>query len=231
MPTPAAIMEMSAALMNDTARVTYTDTAILPYLNIALDDLQEMFEHNNIPSTNEVSAILTPVTSGTTVISQTSTPSLPANLIEIQRLWERSTGVVPWVPMTREEFLPLSLEDQNITQFLIWAWVNEEIRLISATASIDLRIDYIKSIFATPIDITQISTNITTINIKQYLGYHTAALCSMFIGENETRAAVLESQAGVALDRELGIPIKGRQAITTRRQPFMGSYRRRGYTG
>jgi hypothetical protein len=51
----------------------------------------------------------------------------------------------------------------------------------------------------------------------------------MFIGENETRAGSLEMLATQALDRELGIPIKGRQAIVTRRQPFMGSYKGRGY--
>jgi len=222
---------MTASLMNDTSQVSYTDSAILPYLNIALDDLQEIFQHNNIPVTNEVTGTLTPITAGVTVVSFTTTPALPANLIEIQQLYERATGVTPWIPMTRREFLPLTREDQNITQFLIWAWVNQEIRLIESTASNDLKIDYIKSIFATPIDIADIATNLDIINVQQYLGYATAALCSMFIGENEMRASVLDSKATQALDRELGIPIKGRQAITTRRRPFMGRYRRRGYIG
>lgn len=229
MPTPSAIMDMSAALMNDVAQETYTDAAMLPYLNIAFDDLQEIFEENNIPVTNEVSAILTPVTAGTTVISFTSSPALPSNLIEIQQLYERSTGIIPWIPMRREEFLPLSLEDQSLTQFLIWAWVDQEIRLIEATASIDLKIDYIKSIFATPILIADVAVDLPIINVKQYLGYATAALCALYIQENETRAGFLENKAIQALDRELNIPIKGRQSITTRRQPFMGSYRRRGY--
>ena len=229
MPTPSAIMAMSAALMNDTGRVTYTDAAILPYLNIALDDLQEIFEHNNIPVTNQVSSVLTPLTAGTTVVSFTSSPALPSDLIEIQQLWERTTGIIPWIPMNKKEFLPLDREDQNITQFLIWAWIDQEIRLIEATASIDLKIDYIKNIFSTPIAIADVGVNLPIINIKQYLGYHTASLCSQFIGENETRAVTLENKATEALDRELGIPIKGRQAITTRRLPFMGSYRRRGY--
>lgn len=215
--------------MNDTARVSYTDTAILPYLNIALKELEEIFQHNNIPITNEVSGTLTPLTAGTTVVSFTSTPALPSNLIEIQQLWERTTGVTPWIPMDKVEFLPLSREDQNLTQFLIWAWVDEEIRLIEATGSIDLKINYIKSIFSIPIDIADIGTNLPVINIELYIEYHTAALCAEFIGENKTRADALEGKAIMALDRELGIPIKGRQSITTRRRPFMAAYRKRGY--
>ncbi len=221
---------MSASLLNDTAQLVYTDAAVLPYLNMALDDLQEEFELNNIPITNEVSGILTPITAGVTVVSFTSSPvALPSDLIEIQQLYERSTGIIPWIPMRKVEFLPLGREDQNITQFLIWAWVDQEIRLIEATASIDLKMDYIKNIFSTPITIGNVGVNITVLNIKQYLGYHTAALCAEFIGENKTRADALEIKAQQALERELGIPIKGGQAITTKRQPFMGSYRRRGY--
>lgn len=222
-------MDGAAALMNDTAQNTYTDVVQLPYLNIALNVLQEEFELNNIPVTNEVSAILTPLTSGTTVVSFTSSPALPSNLIEIQQLYERTTGIIPWIPMGRVEFLPLGREDQNISQFLVWAWVDQEIRLIESTASNDLKMDYIKSIFETPIVIGNVGVNITVINIQSYLEFKTAALCSMFIGENETRAASLEGKAIDALDRVLGVSTKGRQAITTRRQPFMGSYRRRGY--
>ena len=228
MPKPNAIIDDVAALLNDVAQSIYTDVAVLPYLNIALNDLQEQLELNNVPITNEVSSTLA-LTSGDTVVSFTSSPALPSNLIEIQQLWERTSGVIPWNPMTRKEFLPRSREDQQISQFLIWSWIDEEIRLIESTADIDLKIDYIKSIFATPILIGAIGTNLPIINVQQYLAYHTAALCARFIQENETRATSLESMAVNALDVELGIPTKGRQAITTRRRPFMGNYRRRGY--
>ena len=228
MPTPSAIMDGAAALMNDTSQVVYTDAVQLPYLNIALNVLQEEFELANVPVTNDVSAVLA-LTAGDTVVSFTSSPALPSNLIEIQRLWERTSGVIPWVPMTRKEFLPRSREDQNLTQFLIWSWIDQEIRLIESTADIDLKIDYIKSIFGTPIAIGNIAVDLPIINSLSYLEFKTAALCSMFIGENETRAASLEAKATDALDRALGIPTKGRQSITTRRLPFMGSYRRRGY--
>ena len=222
-------MNMSAALMNDTNRVTYTNAVQLPYLDMALRDLEEIFQLHNIPVTNATSATLTPLVAGTTVVSFTSSPALPSDLVEIQQLYERTTGVEPWIPMSKREFLPLELEAQDITQFLIWAWVNQEIRLIASTASNDLKMDYIASIFVTPVDIADIDIDIAIVNIHQYLGYHVAALCSRYIGSNESRAAMLEGQANEALERELGIPIKGKQSITTRRRPFMGSYRRSGF--
>ena len=228
MPKPNEIIDMAASLMNDTAQTVYTDAAVLPYLNMALDDLQETFEQNNIPVTNQVSTAIT-LPAGTTILGYGTTPALPADLIEIQYAYERTSGVIPWIPMSRKEFIPKQHEDQSITQFLWWSWVDQEMHFIAATSDIDIKLDYIQKIFNTPIAIADIAVDIPIPNVKQSLGYATAALCSMFVGENETRAQYLEGLAQRALDRELGIPIKGRQAITTRRQPFMGSYRRRGY--
>ena len=50
----------------------------------------------------------------------------------------------------------------------------------------------------------------------------------MFIGENETRAMVLDAQAERAMDRLLGINNKGRQQIMTRHRPFRASWKARG---
>lgn len=226
MPKPSEIVSSVASLMNDTAQTLYTNAAVLPYLNLALDDLQEIFQHNNVPVTNEESSIIT-VPAGIDTIGFGTTPALPSDLVEIQNLWERSSGVIPFIPMTRREFIPRSHEDQSITQFLWYAWRDQEIKVIAATAANDIKIDYIQNIFNTPIAIGDIDVNLPIVNVKQYLNYATASLCAMFIAENETRSNHLDALATRALDRELGIPTKGRQSITTRRQPFMASYRRR----
>lgn len=227
MPTPAEIIDMVASLQNDTAQSVYNDAACLPYLNMALDALQEEFELNNVPVTNEKSAVLT-VPALTTVIGFTTIPALPSDLIEIQQLWESPTGQETWIPVDKREFIPQYLTAPPISQFLIWAWMNQEIRLPQANAINDLKIDYIKKLFNTPLSIADINVDLEIINSKQYLGYKTAALCSMFIGENETRAAALNGEAGAALDRTIGISTKGRQAITTRRRPFRAGYKRQG---
>ena len=43
MPKPSEIIDMVASLQNDTAQSDYTDAAVLPYMNMALRDLQEKF--------------------------------------------------------------------------------------------------------------------------------------------------------------------------------------------
>lgn len=230
MPTPAEIINMAASLQNDTAQTIYTDEACLPYLNMALDELQEIMEENNIPVTNEVSAVIN-VPVGTTVIGFATAPALPAGLIEIQQVWESNDGGDTWLPMTRKEFIPHNIEELELSSFGLFAWIDNEIHVPPATQIIALKLDYIKSIFDTPIQLDDVDVDLGVRfkNIKNYLGYATATLCSMFIGENETRAAALNTKASEALERTLNIPTKGRQMIAIRRRPFRASYKSRGW--
>jgi hypothetical protein len=230
MPTPADIIDAVASLQNDTAQSVYTDAACMPYLNIALRELQEIYELNNVPVTNHTSGAFT-IPAGTPAIAIAgTTPTYPTDLIEIQQLWESDEGQNQWTPMERKEFLPHYLEGgAAINQFIVWAWIDNEIRLIPATVTLDIKIDYIKSIFPT---VTATNMNIELglkfNNIISYLSFKTAALCSMFIGENETRAAALDNEASNAVTRALGIATKGRQAIASRRRPFRAAYKMRG---
>jgi hypothetical protein len=107
--------------------------------------------------------------------------------------------------------------------------VDNSIKLIPADSDLDLKLDYIKSIFSA-ITIATVKTELGAkfTNVMSYLGFKTAALCSMFIGENETRAAALDNEAADAINRSLGIVTKGRQAIASRRRPFRAAYKMRG---
>jgi len=228
MPTPAEVMDMSASLMNDTAQSVYTDAAQLPYLNMALRELQENFELNNIPVTNDTSALLNVPLNTSRIAFTGTTPVLPSDLIEIQQIWESPEGENLFIPMTRKEFLPHDLENTTINQLLVWAWIEQEIKLIVANVDIDIKLDYVKSLFTT-ILIGAIATDLPVLNSLSYLGYKTAALCSQFIGENPTRAGELNGLAMLALDRTMGISTKSRQAVTTRKRPFRAAYKSRGF--
>lgn len=228
MPTPAEILSMSASLQNDTAQTVYTNAAMLPYLNMALRDLQELFELYNIPVTNATSAVINCPT-GTTTISFGGSPTLPGDLIEIQQLWESNEGANQWTPLTKKEFLPHYLEGAPTNMFIVWAWIGNQIKFLPSNQDRDIKIDYITSLFGT-ILIGSINTElgVKLKNIFSYLGYRTAALCSMFIGENPERASALSSQADSALSKSLGISIKGGQAIGVRRRPYRQNYKQRG---
>lgn len=231
--TAAQVMNRAASLMNDTAKTTYTFTAQLPYLNMAFDELQEYFEWNNIPITNQTTSPAINIPIGTIVINPVhgwppnDAPNYPHDLVEIQRLWERLAGSTdPFLPMTRREFLPHMLDDIQVDSLTFWIWQDQRIKFVAAQTAREVKIDYIKTLFISELEA---SSSIGVINARSFLYYRTAALCSQFIGENKTRADDLNNFAIMALDRVMGISTKGRQAITTRRRPFMANYRMRGY--
>lgn len=227
-------MDKAASLMNDTAKTQYTYVAQLPYLNMAFDELQESFELNNIPVTNQTTSPIIVVPIGTLMIGPvdgigaTGPPNYPVDLVEIQGVYERLTGSNdPFVPVHQREFLPHALDNLPAEALQYWIFQDQRIKFVGALTSRDVVIDYIKAIF--PNDIT-VSTVIGVINARSFLYYRTAALCSQFIGENKTRADDLNTMAMLALDRVTGIGVKGKQSIMTRRKPFMGAYKRRSFT-
>ena len=229
MPKPSDIITVVSVLMNDFAQSQYTNTACLPFLNLALDELQELYELNGLPVTNETSSAPITIPAGVDRLGFDTTPALPSDLIEIQEIWESTTGLNRWTPMIKKEFLPNYLKDgTTISQFLVWDLEKGRVKLVASNTVNDLKIDYICSIFNTPIQIKDINVNLPFTNIKTYLEYKTGALCAMFIAENESRAVALDSLAGTALSRALGIPIKGMQSVTVRRRPFRYSYKARG---
>jgi hypothetical protein len=233
MSTPREIISMVSSLMNDTAQTVYTEVAVLPYLNMALNDLQETFEQHNVPTTNEVSDVIT-IPSGTNTVAfrtypgLVEDPTIPSNLIEIKQVWESPTGTESWTPLIHKEFLPPRLQNVETSKFLYWAWDGKEIELYPANQDIDIKIDYVKSIFE-PVTEATLQTDLAVKNIKSYLGYRTASLCAMYIGENSERAAALAADAEVSLQRTLGISAKGRQSINTRRKPFRAGWKRGAY--
>ncbi len=218
--TAAEPLDMAASLLNDTAKTSFTYAAMIPYLNMALRELQELFEENNIPSTNEISAVLS-VPAGTTVIAVGGTPALPADLIEPQWVGERSSGSSDtFVKMDPLDFLPTY--PTTVTWFRNYSWRENTIIVPAANGIREIQIRYIKSLFTT---ITASTDTITVTNGTSFLGYRTGGLCAQFIGENETRANELNADAVLALARTLNIGTKGRQGMAVRRRPFMSSSR------
>jgi hypothetical protein len=231
--TSGDIMDRSAVLNNNAAKTVYTYTVQLPYLNTALQELQEYFELNNVPVTDTFSALIN-VPAGTTSIGFApavpvpNTPYLPNNLVEPKLLWERAEGIDPYTPMSRVDFLPRYMDGVELNQFIYYVWQSQEIRVIAANQDNDIKMDYIRFLFAQFTDVTGMET-ISIINSRTFLEYRTAGLCAEFIGENKTRAESLNNDAGLAMDRVVGIGTKGRQAINIRHRPFRSSYKRRTY--
>lgn len=223
------VMDAAASAMNDTARTQYSYTVQIPYLNMALRELQEIFELNNIPVTDSRSAVIN-VPSGTTEIGFSptppiaNTPYLPDDLIEPKLLWERLEGVNPYIPMTKVDVLPLTLAGVEISQFIVYVWQEQKIKVLSANQDNDIRMDYTRSLFTT---ITSSSTVLNILNSQTFLSFRTAGLMCEMITRDEMGAARHNNNAGLGLDRVVGIGTKGRQNIIIRHRPFRSAYKRR----
>lgn len=222
-------MDASAALLNDVAKSVYTYPIQLPYLNIALQELQESYELNEMPVTDTISAVMI-VAAGLDHISFTAqgTLILPNDLVEPQVLWERATGVNPYIPMTKVDLLPRYMEGTTIPEFIYYTWQANEIRFLAASQANDIKMDYIRNLFPV-MQNTAGMDQISVINATSFLEFRNAALCAHFIGENKTRSDELNGFAALSLDKIIGIGIKGRQSIITRHRPFRSSYKRRSF--
>lgn len=222
--TAGQIMDAAASLNNDTAKTIYPYSIQLPYLNMALKELQEYFELNNAPVTNKVSAVISIPQGATSLTFNSTPPSLPSDLVEIQQLWERDNDSSGWIPLSRVDFLDHILGDDLVSSFSVWAWSNNAIQFHPSNRINYLKIDYIKSLFVL---LTDEEDEIGVVNSESFLQYRTAGLLAEFVGEDPNRAQSMNQFASLALDRSIGINTKGMQAHTVRRRPFRASYKSR----
>lgn len=223
--TAANVMDSAAALLNDTALSVFTYVKQIPYLNMALNELQEFFELNDIPATDTLSAALTIAAGVTSIGFSPATPVpgvvyLPSNFIEPQIVWESNSG--SYSEMKRVEILPLLDSGVQQSNFGVYVWASQELRFNPSIQSNNIKIHYLRSLF---IPITASGDVITVVNAQSFLQFRTGALVAEFVGENKSRADELNGFASLALDRVIGIGVKGRQILTTRRRPFRSNYK------
>ena len=226
------VLTISAALNNDASKSEYTNAAQFPYLNVALSELQEIFELNGIPSTQTSSPIMN-VPAGTTAITFTPEPPivgvdyLPDNLIEINELFSSPEGQNNWARITKKDYLTSDFSSAELSFINVWAWQEQEIRFLACNQNNDIKADIIVSLFPI-IDEDNVDDNLTILNSATFLNYRTGALCAEYLAENPSRAASLNSNASLAIDRTLGINTKGKQSIIYRRRPFRAAFKRKG---
>jgi hypothetical protein len=240
--TAGQVMDRVANFLNDPNKTDYTYAVMLPYLNMAIDELSESMEESNSSISNQTSIVIV-VPKGVWAIRHPQwivpgEPNYPDDLIEIQEIGERLSGTNdPFVRMTRVEYQPGFPPQDALVQ---WAWEDQTIKFNNAgtrsgppstqppsgaLTEREIQLRYIRQGVPYVVDADSV---ITFVNARSYLSYKTAAYCAMFIGENESRAQMLEGHAEKALERATSISNKGRQNIMTRHRPFRAGYKSRG---
>lgn len=230
--TGQQVITFAAARLNDASQQIYTNAVCLPFLNIALNELEEIYQVNNIPVTDETSAIIEVDSAPQGILeipfdadTATGVPDfLPDDLLEIKVLWESPRDLNQWTPMKRLDFLPEWQLGSQISSFIFYQWASNELKVLAANADNDLKMDYVRRIFT---EIDDVDDNLAVQNSLSYLGNRVASLVAYDIEENQGRGDKLYADALNGLDRALTIPTKGRQRITTRRRPFRAGFKSR----
>lgn len=216
--TAGDVMDLAASLLNDAAKTLFTYTIQIPYLNMAINEMEETIQQNNLPVSNRVSSPIT-ITAGTVDVGG-SGPALPSGLLEVQGIMERAASSSDaYEVMTRQEFL--SYQTVVGTKLNIWTWQNQKILFIGASTNREIRINFLSSVLSA---VTASSDTITLFNCKTFLAYRTAGLAAQFVGENKTRADELNMFAAMALDRFIDINSKGIKDFV-KQKPFMDMFR------
>lgn len=220
------VMDLSAAALNDVNKTTYDYDTQLPYLKLALQELQELFQLNSLPVTEMTSAQI-PINAGVTKLEfdVAGTSRLPDNLIEILKIYETTAGGNSWSPMSRRDFIPAYLSGVRTAGLQYWAWNGNKLKFLPATGNIEILIEYIGSLFP---KFLRSDTILPVQNSIGYLAYKTAELISDMVEHNDARAQSNGGRAMMSLDRIQGITIKNKQSIMVRRRPFRSSYKRTG---
>lgn len=224
--TAGTVMNASAAALNDAARSTYNYTIQIPYLNMAMRELQEFYQLNEIPTVLEVTSAVINIPAGEVKMMHNATapvPELPDDLVEPKNVWVSDEGLASYSIISAVAHLSPLQEGASLSSINEYVWQGQEILFHAAAGDLDVKIEYLKNLF---VDITADTDVIGIINSQTFLQYRTAALMAQFVEENGTRAAELNGYASLGLDRIIGIGVKGGQARMTRRRPFRSGYHR-----
>jgi hypothetical protein len=255
--TAGQVMDRVANLLNDPNKTDYTYAVQIPYLNMAIEEFSDLMAEANAPLTNlssfhmAVAPIVVPAGLNYIVYPEYEQPGVPSShwpryhpdMIEIQEvlerphvqkvapppppvggqgLWAEDAAYGTYRKLPRKEWCEV-LPRTNSLQY--WVYEASFIRFNPATIDMEVVINYIYQ--GVPY-VANENSLINMVGSRTYLAYKTAAFCAMFIGENESRAAVLEGEAMKAVDRAIAIGNKGKQQIVTRHRPFRAAWKARG---
>jgi hypothetical protein len=194
----------------DANRELYHDATLLPYLQFAFEDFLEDLQANEVPVLSEISTVIT-IPQGQKVISEGF--GLPADFIDPIQLRERagSTNNV-FIEMKEVDFEP-QVDPTNYLRY--WTYREGEIKLIGANRDIDVLLYYVKDL-----TISGLSTPVTIRRAKGILAPRLASLAALQIGENAQLAQANDNLYTSALNKYLGIQVRRRQSLPSRRPGF-----------
>lgn len=209
-------LNLTRALVNDSAASVFTDAVLMPLLNSAYRALQRQLAEAGVSVLVSQVDLDLAVANGVTpaVISDISDPQLPVDLLVPHQLWEQQTGTCDlFVPM---EKITSGLPNfQPSTYLRMWEWREDQINLIGATSNITVRLRYEKVL-------PQLVLGTDPILIRaanDALAYATAALAGRARG-SRALAADMQAAAYQATNDLVERYVRPEQFKGRRRRPY-----------
>jgi len=208
----AAVLTETKGLLNDPTGSIYPDVALIPLLQKSYRELQVKLESFGISSTKEQNDTIS-LLAGVKFLGDGA--GLPNDFLRPVELAERLMGSEDkFVPMTEREWDP-NVKQQN--DLIYWVWREDTLHFPGAVTPRQILLRYIKSL-----EVISDATSPIFINDSQsYLAQRTAALASLLLGHNPTRAQALMSDlvgAGGAWEDLKTVKVKRLQNIPVRRR-------------
>lgn len=215
MPKTAGSVTLRAAQhLNDSSQLVYTSTILLPFVNMALEELEEELDVYDVnPLRNE--SIVIDVAQGDTVLTQ-----MPTDYVEAVALFERADGSSDnWVEVKETDWVDVNLDES--TTILNWAPRGGQIRITPPTQAREVMLKYLKGLT----EATAVGTTLDIGGSLRFLGLATARAAARDLGNSVTKAASYDKDIAKAKDMLVRRLSNEGQGIGVRRRPFTGRNR------
>jgi hypothetical protein len=206
------ILQEARYLLNDGTGAIFQDPPMLGLGNKVYRELQTKCAALGLPTTKEVSSPAIDVAIGVNFLGDGA--GLPSDLLYPIRLWERADGQTSdedYVDMWEENWEPNARPSQTLH---VWAWREEQIKFVGATSAREVKMRYMKGL--PPLVAT--NSPIYIINCETWFAQRLAAIASLVIGHNPTRASILNDDLIPIWDDLRATLVKRMQITPVRRR-------------
>lgn len=212
--TAGTVMTRAAVHLNDAAQLVYSSAVLLPFLNMALDELEEemgVFELSPLKKTSIV--IDVPAESA-------SLPQMPSDFVEAISLYERPLDSSEnWAEVREVADIALNYTVQPQESIVQWTIRNATLKINPPSADREVMLEYVGGL--TPATAT--ATAIDIESSRRFLALVTARNAARDAGNSPRKADSFEPDIARARDRLVRRMQKNSQAsLGARRLPYRG---------
>lgn len=215
MPVSSGSILLRAAVhLNDPSQSVYTAAILLPFLNMALDELSEEM------AVYELSPLIQDSISLPVAINTEEITALPVDFVETIGLAERPQGSTStqWVEIFEVDQIDPNLAVNKNAAIVEWATRNNQILINPPTSAREVLLTYLRGLAE-----ADGSNNIDIDITRNFLSLVTARNAATDAGNSPSKGSMFENRINQARDRFIRRMQKNTQSLKgVRRLPYHG---------